>query len=185
VFIEKIDRTTKSFCDQCKTVQLRRKPRKLMEKILSIYPYKCGRCRYEVRRFHLTPGFLIRTAVLALLVGGGIFYLLNPTGLRFGNRAVAETTSNNTAALAAARTAAGGQLSTFEQMMLKRPRGTLDNATVLKLWKANVSPNVILQMIRASSPDYDLSANAIIELRQANVDQTIILAMIEATNQAK
>jgi hypothetical protein len=58
----------------------------------------------------------------------------------------------------------GGQLSTFEQMMTKKPKATLDNATVLKLWRASVGSDVILQMIRTSNADYDLSANAIIEL---------------------
>jgi hypothetical protein len=43
-------------------------------------------------------------------------------------------------ALARARTSTGA-LSTFEQMMLKKPRSTLDNPTILQLWKANVGVN--------------------------------------------
>ena len=39
----------------------------------------------------------------------------------------------------------------------------MDNATILRLWRANVSPNVIVQMIRTANADYDVSANAIIE----------------------
>ena len=57
----------------------------------------------------------------------------------------------------------------------------MDNATILKLWKASVGPNVILQLIRTSNADYDVSASAIIELKEAGVDQTIILAMIDAS----
>jgi hypothetical protein len=66
-------------------------------------------------------------------------------------------------------------------MMLKKPRTTLDNATILKLWKAEVGTEVIVQMIRTSNPDYDVSSNAVIQLKQAGVDQTIILSMIDAT----
>jgi hypothetical protein len=66
-------------------------------------------------------------------------------------------------------------------MMTKKPKSTLDNATIMKLWHANVGSNVILQMIRTSNADFDVSAGAIIELREAQVDQAIILAMIDAS----
>ncbi len=69
--------------------------------------------------------------------------------------------------------------------MLKRPRTTLDNATVLKLWRADVGTDVILQMIRTSNADYDLSANAVIQLKQAGVDRILILAMIDASYNAR
>ncbi|MCU1329577.1 MAG: hypothetical protein JWN34_4947 [Bryobacterales bacterium] len=79
----------------------------------------------------------------------------------------------------------GGQLSTFEQLMSKKPKPTLDNATVLRLWRANVGASVILQMIRTSNGEYDVSANAIIVLRDAQVDQAVILAMIDANYNTK
>jgi hypothetical protein len=66
-------------------------------------------------------------------------------------------------------------------MMLHKPKAVLDNATILKLVRANVEVSVILQMIKTSTADYDLGANAIIELKQAGVDQQIILAMIDAS----
>ena len=84
-------------------------------------------------------------------------------------------------ALATARTAAGGQLSTFEQMILRKPKGSLDNPTILKLWRANVNASVIVSMIKTSAPDFDVTADAIIKLKDSNVDQSIILAMIDAT----
>ncbi len=66
-------------------------------------------------------------------------------------------------------------------MMVKRPRLSLDNAVILKLWRAQVGTDIILQMIRTSNADYDVSANSIIELKQAGVEQSVILAMIDAS----
>jgi hypothetical protein len=78
-----------------------------------------------------------------------------------------------------------GGLSTFEQMMLRKPKGTMDNAGILQLWRSNVGVDVILQMIRTSNPDYDVGANAVIELKKAGVDERIILAMIDAPYTAR
>jgi hypothetical protein len=61
----------------------------------------------------------------------------------------------------------------------------MDNATILKLWRAEVGRDVILQMIRTSNSDYDVSANAIIELKQDGMDQAIILAMIDASYRSR
>ena len=93
----------------------------------------------------------------------------------------AQAQQDQAEALARARTAAGGQLSTFEQLMVHKQKTPMDNATVLKLVKANVGKDVILQMIRTSGADYDLSANAIIELKEAGVDPGIVLAMIDVS----
>jgi len=87
-------------------------------------------------------------------------------------------THNSADALARSRSEG---LSAYEAMMLKKPRTTLDNASILRLWKANVGASVIVKMIQTSNPDYDLNANAVIELQQAGVDQAIIVAMIDAT----
>ena len=53
-------------------------------------------------------------------------------------------------AVARARAANGGELSSFEQMMLHKSKPALDNATVLKLVRARVSEAVIVQLICAS-----------------------------------
>jgi 4-amino-4-deoxy-L-arabinose transferase-like glycosyltransferase len=116
-------------------------------------------------------------ALLVLGTVGALVYMWNDLGL--GNLRPTTATQDTAEALARARSAAGGQLSTFEQMMIRKPRLTLDNATILKLWRANVGPTVILQMIKTSNPDFDLSANAIIELKQAGVEQSVIMAMID------
>ncbi|MDE3199181.1 MAG: hypothetical protein KGN84_22720 [Acidobacteriota bacterium] len=117
------------------------------------------------------------------IVAGVVMYVQHAS-LFHPDENQANSAASTADALSRARTSAGG-LTTFEQMMLKKPRTTMDNATILKLWKANVGTNVILQMIRTSNSDYDLSANAIIELKEAGVDQTIILAMIEAAYQTR
>lgn len=91
---------------------------------------------------------------------------------------------NTAEALARARVSSG-TLSAFEQMMINRPRQTMDNATILKLWRADVGPNIIIQLVRTSNPNYDVGASSIIELKQAGVDQSIILAMIDASYNAR
>jgi hypothetical protein len=119
--------------------------------------------------------FAVECIVLLAIAGAGAWQIIQ-------NRALSEKPQDSAAAaLATARTGAGGQLSPYEQMMLRRPRGTLDNATILKLWNANVGTSVILTMIKASAPDYDVGADAIIKLKVAGVDQFIIVGMIDAT----
>jgi hypothetical protein len=112
-----------------------------------------------------------------MLIGGlsyaGVYLYKNPPAI------FAESEAQNSAD-ALARSRSNG-LSAYEAMMLKKPRTTLDNASILRLWKANVGASVIIKMIQTSNPDYDLNANAVIELQQAGVDQTIIVAMIDAT----
>jgi hypothetical protein len=83
-------------------------------------------------------------------------------------------------ALARARASAGGELSAFEQMMLRKSKPTLDNQTVLKLVQASVDNSVILQLIYTSNADYDLTADAIIEMKKAGISEPILLAMINA-----
>ena len=93
-----------------------------------------------------------------------------------------ETVPKESELLARTRTAVGGQLSTFEQMMIRKPNQTLDNAAIIRLWRANVGTPVILQLIKTSNADFDLTANAIIDLKQVGIDETILLAMVAATN---
>jgi hypothetical protein len=165
-------------CDKCGSRELRRQPRFATDLILSIQPYQCGRCAHRQRRFRFGWGLAVRVFWLAAVLSAGTYFWINPPTNPFRAKDVAQS---ETESLARARTAMGGQLSTFEQMMTKKPKSTLDNATVLKLWHANVGANVILQMIRTSNADFDVSAGAIIELREAQVDQAIILAMIDAS----
>jgi hypothetical protein len=125
---------------------------------------------------------VVRLLVLmAFPVGAAIVYGTNP-GLF--HKAPDENAQGSADALARARASAGG-LTAFEQMMIKKPRTTMDNATILKLWRANVGADVILQLLRTSTPDYDVSASSIIELKQAGVEQSIILAMIDASYSAR
>jgi hypothetical protein len=119
---------------------------------------------------------------LLVLVSAG----LSAVGATYLVRLVAPAHSEETSlstpdALARARTSAGSSLSDYELMMLKKPRTTLDNAAVLQLTKANVGSEVIIQMIRTSNPDFDMSSNGIIQLKQAGVDENIILTMIDAS----
>jgi hypothetical protein len=169
-------------CAKCGAKELQRKPRKLWQKLFALYPYVCLRCSNREVRFRIKPWGVIRLLMLvALPVGAAILYTTKPD---LFHKAPEENAQGGADALARARATAGG-LTAFEQMMIKKPRTTMDNATVLKLWRANVGANVILQLIRTSTPDYDVSASSIIELKQAGVEQSIILAMIDASYTAR
>jgi hypothetical protein len=164
-------------CRRCGAIELKRQRRAIFDRLASVQVLQCGRCAYRQRefKFHWTLPLVI-LFLCALIATPILIVSLQPSWLR-----PKETAQSDLDSLSRTRNAMGGQLSTFEQMMTKKPRSTLDNATVLKLWRANVGSDVILQMIRTSNADYDLSANAVIELRQAQVDRTIILAMIDAS----
>jgi hypothetical protein len=166
-------------CDRCGARELRRRTRTLADRLFSLQPYQCERCSARQKEFRFQVTVVVRFVILLGLIGGAAYLVLNVPSLSFRNKEAAP--SGEAEALARARAGMGGQLSTFEQMMTKKPKGTLDNATVLQLWKAKVGANVILQMIRTSNADYDLSAGSIIALRQAEVDQSIILAMIDTS----
>ena len=169
-------------CAKCGAKELQRKPRKLWQKLFALYPYVCLRCSHREVRFRIKPWGVVRLLLLvALPVGGAVVYFAKPD---LFHKAPDENAQGGADALARARASAGG-LTAFEQMMIKKPRTTMDNATVLKLWRANVGANVILQLIRTSTPDYDVSASSIIELKQAGVEQSIILAMIDASYTAR
>jgi hypothetical protein len=164
-------------CRRCGAIELKRQRRALVDCLTSMQVLQCGRCAYRQRelKVHWTLSLVI-LFFCALIATPILIIRLQPSWLR-----PKDTAQSDLDSLSRTRNAMGGQLSTFEQMMTKKPRSTLDNATILKLWRASVGSDVILQMIRTSNADYDLSANAVIELRQAQVDRTIILAMIDAS----
>jgi len=181
-----MDDASKTLCKKCRAPNLRRRTPNFFSKITSFYPYTCSRCGHHQKRFRFTAITFVMVLLLGTLTGGAAWFIKNPPSfLTLG--AAGEAANSNQAqqdqaeALARARTAAGGQLSTFEQLMVHKQKTPMDNATVLKLVKANVGKDIILQMIRTSGADYDLSANAIIELKDAGVDQAIILAMIDVS----
>jgi hypothetical protein len=157
---------------------LQRKPRNLLHKLSAVDPYACARC--GKREIRLTLGTGIGFVLCVALIGAVAYFSYAATSILRGE----DTSHNATEALALARSSAGA-LSPFEQMMLKKPRTTMDNAVILKLWRAQVGPDIILQLIRTSNADYDVSANSIIELKQAGVEQSVILAMIDASYSAR
>jgi hypothetical protein len=164
-------------CRRCGAIELKRQRRAMTDCLTSTDVLQCGRCAYRQRefKFHWTLPLVI--LFFCALIAAPIWIV----SLQLSWLRPKDTAQSDLDALSRTRNAMGGQLSTFEQMMTKKPRSTLDNATILKLWRANVGSDVILQMIRTSNADYDLSPNAVIELRQAQVDRTLILAMIDAS----
>jgi hypothetical protein len=169
-------------CTYCGARQLQghAQLRTIADKLFSLYPYRCARCRNQQKKFQFSWIPLAGWLGFVLLIALGVFFWLNPVTFRRNEDGQPSTTD----ALARARNSAGA-LSTFEQIMINKPRATMDNATILKLWRAEVGTEVILQMIRTSNSDYDVSANAIIDLKQAGVDQGIILAMIDASYRSR
>jgi hypothetical protein len=169
-------------CTYCGGRQLQghAQPRTIADKLLSLYPYRCARCRNQQKKYQFSWLMLAGWLGVVLVIAAGIFFWRNPLSFHKNE----DASQNTVDALARARTTAGA-LSTFEQLMINKPHATMDNATILKLWRAEVGTEVILQMIRTSNSDYDVSANAIIELKQAGVDQSIILAMIDASYRSR
>ena len=155
--------------------------------MIGLQAFQCANCKKVQKK--LRSGWTASAIRLVFLFGllvGGVYFWRNGIALPdFRGKDGGNSSRSEAEALARMRTSAGGQLSNFEQMMTKKPKGTLDNATIMQLWKANVGTNIILQMVRTSNADYDLSAGAIIQLRQAQVDQSIILAMIDSSYSAR
>ncbi len=173
------DKFPADFCPRCGAKEVRRLPGTVFHKFLAIHPHACVLCSAQYIKFQFS--FLCLVTFLVLVgLGMGVRYLaMNP--LLFSREDGARI---NAQALARARANTGG-LSPFEELMTKKSRSSLDNASVLKLWKAHVSSSVIVKMIQTSIPDYDISANSIIELEQDGVDEGVILAMIDATYSAR
>jgi hypothetical protein len=161
-------------CLKCGSQELRPRPRSFFHRFFSVTVFDCGRCDYHETRFSFSSTSFVLPAVL-VLVGGGAFYLIKAQPWARG-----DDSQSATEALAKARNSSGA-LSTFELMMLKKPRTTLDNNSILELVHANVGVSVVIQMVRTSNADYDVSPAAVIALKKAGVDESIILAMIDAT----
>ena len=165
-------------CLQCGAREMQRTPRSTLQKLLAVCRNVCSRCGWRQTEFRPTlitaAGFLF----LVVMVAGSIFaYTQNITIIRRG-----EDAPQNAAEIMA-RTSAGG-LSAFERMMLRKPRNTLNNDSVLELWRANVGSEIILRLIRTSNADYDISPKSVIAFREAGVDKIVILAMIDASFEA-
>jgi hypothetical protein len=169
-------------CKKCDSTEVRRLERKIFDEVFSFQRFQCSRCKHRQRQFRLVWSVLPK-ALLALVLLGTPVYLARYPAI-YSSSAVAATVGEADR-LARARTAAGGQVSTFEQMMTRKPKATLDNSEILRLWRANVGTSVILQMIRTSNGAYDVTTNAVIALKEAQVDQSIILAIIDANYNAR
>jgi hypothetical protein len=165
-------------CSRCGAWEVQRKPRALFHKLSAIDPYVCARCGKRKNQIRLTPGTFIGFFLCVALMGATVY--LSREGVLFQRGQETSHNASEALALTLARSSAGA-LSPFEQMMIKKPRTSMDNAVVLQLWRAEVDPDIILQLIRTSSAGYDLSPRSVIELKQAGVQKAIILAMIDAS----
>jgi hypothetical protein len=168
-----------ALCNQCGTMQMRLKADwspadRLAAWLICLYPFVCVRCASSGRKLRFTWRQAVTLLVVSAMTGSA-FYIRRSSG--FFRK---ESSDSQIEMLARTRTAMGGELSSLDQIMIHKPRQTMDNASVLKLCKANVSANIILNLIRNSNAEYDLSANSIIALKSEGVDQSIILAMIDA-----
>ena len=166
-------------CDKCGANNLRPSPRRsladrLMIGLFSVFPHRCHSCRLIRKRFRLSWRVFVLPAA-ALVLGAGTWYVASHRV----SSSRENPDQNQADLLARTRLSAGGQLSAYEQMMVHRPKQTLTNDIVLKLCNAHMGREVILQLIRNSSADYDITADALIRLKQAGVDETIIMAMVD------
>ena len=156
-------------CAHCGSRELRRQPPGLANWLMFQVHYQCARCNKHEYRFQFSWGLpLLLTTMIGMATAGY---------MAWGNRWFSQL--DPVQALSQARATGGGQLSAFEEMMVRRPKSTLTNSSVVDLAKAGVRNEVIIRLIRASNADYDLRANAIIELKRNGVDESVILAMID------
>lgn len=58
----------------------------------------------------------------------------------------------------------------------------MTNEEIISLTKAGLSKTVIINKIRGSKTNFDLSTNSLIKLKQANIDDEIVGVMLEAKN---
>ncbi len=170
----------KRACRKCGSTDLRTLERLLPDLLFARQRYRCKKC--SNRQSSIRFGFINVVQILLLLIiaGGGYYLQSHPFPFRSGDSAGGG--GDDAESLARARSAmSGGQLSAFEKMMTRRPRSSLDNKAVIQLWRAQVPVNIILQMIRTSNADFDVSAASVIELRKEGLDPSVILAMIDAS----
>jgi hypothetical protein len=162
-------------CTECGARELQRKPRSFFQKLFALYPYVCLQCAHRNVRFRIKAWGVVRLLVLVAIPAGIVLY----------REKRVESAPNARAHVAGETRRNSGDPAASEQIITKKPRTIADNAAILKMWRANVGTDVILQLIRTSTPDYDLSATSVIELKQAGVDQSIIIAMIDASDKVR
>jgi len=174
------DDSDRILCPRCGHGHLhRRRTQPITDAFFGQIRVKCSRCMYEEKRLRVTKLFLIEWFCILTLGAVAAWFTLNPilSGKSSGK-------DDPVIALATAQMASGGKLSAFEQMILRKPKTRLDNSTILKLRHANASTDLIVLMIKTSTPDFDVSANAVIELMGAGINDSIIEAMIESNYSA-
>jgi hypothetical protein len=173
----------KVVCSKCRTRELRLQEPSIWDRIISFYRYKCTRCGHNQMSFRFDACLPAALLIIAIFGGAALLWANPPAALSLRGTAAGNnpSVSPQEQAVARARAANGGELSSFEQMMLHKSKPALDNATVLKLVRARVSEAVIVQLIHTSSADFDLGADSIIAMKQAGVGEPLLLAMINVT----
>jgi DNA-directed RNA polymerase subunit RPC12/RpoP len=166
-------------CSRCGANELQPRLGTLLLKLSGVTRFACRRCGHRESEYRPNLSTVGLFVLLVATVGSIVFFSTQSNIFQRNDDVAAGNES-----MALARTSAAG-LSAFEKIMIRKPRTTLNNATVLRLWRADVGTDVILQTIRTSTADYDVGANSLIELRQAGVDKVIVLAMIDATYEAR
>lgn len=170
-------------CGKCRTKELRMQEPSIWDRITSFYRYKCMRCGHNQLSFQFEACLPAALLITAIFSGAALLWTNPPAVLSFKGVMAANhsSVSSQEQAVARARAANGGELSSFEQMMLRKSKPALDNATVLKLVRARVSEAVIVQLIHTSTADFDLGADSIIAMKQAGVSEPLLLSMINVT----
>ena len=167
-------------CKECHSPALRPVPKSFLDWLSSAQPYKCDRCAALQVKSQRDWSLVIPLLLLYLVIPAAVFF-----ASRWFLSLPKEATAESDIDMLTRTRSANGQLSTFEQMLATKPKSTLNNELILKLWDSHLGTDVILQMIHTSIPDFDVSPDAVIRLHQANVDERIILAMIESSYATK
>ncbi len=172
-------KTAHRSCPNCGlSFRLRTQPLGTLDHFAGTQRSQCDRCFLTRFRLRWSWTMVPRLLLVSLLLAAGCLLAFGHLPSRLAQRREVDS-------LVEARAVAGGQLTAFEQLMTKRPKTTMDNSAIIKMWQAQVDPYVIVQLVRTSIPDYDLSSDAIVALREAHVDREVILAMISTSYSPK
>ncbi len=73
-------------------------------------------------------------------------------------------------------------VSLFNNIAFTQEEEEITNSTILNMVKARFGETVIINKIKTSKTNFDLSTNSLIELKEAGANDNIINAMMEAQN---
>ena len=169
-------------CEKCGQSRLERRSRHgLIAVVFSLagfFPHKCRKC--NAKQYRLIGPFRLALAVLSTVASLAV--VVNSSGvirrLRPEPRALSSVAPASEDALFASQLASG-RVGAFEKLLAARRKQFLHNEDIALLLQSGIEREVVLKLIKASNPAFDISPAGILELRKAGADNAVILAIID------